>query len=254
MESFFSLPNSPQKSPQTQPNYVLEELPSTTLHFSSENELITEDSIYVHLFHSDERSLVYAYYVSSAPYETDDLLISCNLRYKGTKTNAQSFILFDPITKEVYKKQVYDLSQLESTIKSSPERFKVEYVFVYLLEQSIENMRQPMGIYEKEDCAICLEHCSQPLYTCGHWVHTECISLCKHKRCPLCKKECNLPSLLYIHPSLRSLASSFFQRITRVSAKEIAYGIQTYSLKTQEAILTKYLTRWQQKHLQSTVK
>jgi hypothetical protein len=45
------------------------------------------------------------------------------------------------------------------------------------------------SLYEKEDCAVCMNSVSKPLPACGHWVHDECIILWGVAKCPFCFKE-----------------------------------------------------------------
>jgi hypothetical protein len=234
-----SPPTSPQKTYVNCQASISDEEELPQLDFLAHEETSNDEYFYLHLFSSVKHSLVFSYYVSYEPYDVEDRLVVSNLRCKGTKTNASSFVCLDKETQEVYKNKVYDISSLEKVMKQVPQRFCVEYVFVYLVGMNSQVSRKSFPIFEKQECAICMESVCHPLYTCGHWVHAECVSKCKQLCCPMCRVECKLPSILYIHPDVRAIAEPLFDKCKKEHSKKIASVCKGKSKKAQEALVAK---------------
>jgi hypothetical protein len=66
------------------------------------------------------------------------------------------------------------------------ESIEIEYIEIVEPPQDTDTL-------SNFDCPICLENVQCETLSCGHPMHTPCISQMNDKRCPLCRKDMELP-------------------------------------------------------------
>lgn len=212
----------------------------------------SSDILYLHMFRfNDEKRERYQcnYYVSFEKWYVGDQLIKLNIRCKRAKTNFESFVLIHKQSEEIYDNFVYRESDYQTVVRSihNIDDYDIYQVGVYLANANFETLSRPLRIHEEEDCVICMEPIAEPLFTCGHFAHVECISKCRPTNkmycCPVCRAEARLPNIYYFHEELRESANILFEAWGKAKSRDIALAACGKRKKTQEQIISHFMAK-----------
>jgi hypothetical protein len=214
----------------------------STLSFTSSYNSVEQDACvyYLHIFKMEKSNPVrYKYYASYEPWEQENKVICYNVKMYEWKPSQNCVIFLDPVTNEVWNHTIYTMEEAERVRVDS--RFRSFTIQVFMENIDEAELKKPLIVYKEDSCVICLESIDHPLYTCGHYVHLDCIGKCKKYLCPICKVESRLPNLYYIHQELHEKAIELFGILGKGKSTKIAQFVKGRSKKSQEQILDYFL-------------
>jgi hypothetical protein len=194
---------------------------------------------FVHIFKNLQGEL----YCANKPVASCDTQITLNCKVTYSSSTENKIHLFMAYINQkdnsflLYQNELYELSK-SNISKEIPDGFK--QVFLKFRSSYNELLTSPLKLFKTDDCPVCMEMIKEdehPIYTCGHYVHKECLSQCKKHQCPLCRIQVDAYAEQTLHPEIQSHASKLFSLIDNRSAFLISEKIKKLPLKSQETTI-----------------
>ncbi len=194
---------------------------------------------FVHIFKNLQGEL----YCANKPVASCDKKIQLNCKLTLTSQLSTKSHHFMGYIKEnandlVYENELYEINK-SNISKDIPEGYKQVFL---KLRSTYENLLDtPLKLYNETDCPVCMEAIKDdehPIYTCGHFVHQDCLSKCQKNQCPLCRIQIDAYAEQTLHPEIRNHALKLFSLIDNRSAFLISEKIKKLPLKSQETTIT----------------